>query len=218
MARRYNLPQSVRPVLAENPAVYVSVDFPAGRSGSCRQTCAYCYARKGRQNSKDARRLQWRRYNAYLADPAGYAERIAWALKRLSRTLPVPVGSAEFPLRLFGSGDLGRPDRFRAFTKALAELGVSWFGYTRWAELAAEFPGRLVFSADRETNLAQVLAAKKAGAKVAFVRQVADQAPPWADIVFPEHRTKDQIPWSWADCPKVRGLVDRCYKCGRCFR
>lgn len=204
-------------VLASNTATLLSMDFPPGEQGSCRQTCSYCYARRGKQSMPRARQLQWMRFRWYLGHQEWYANRIYHVLIAFRQRFEIPIGqSPRYPLRLFGSGDMKDPHIFRRFARALDSLGICYFGYTR-------FHGRglrkLAFSCDSQTPTEELHRAEKVHRRLAYVRRPNDNVPMSIDVIFPEHRARGNVPHDRRDCYKLRhehkdGV---CYQCKRCF-
>lgn len=210
--------------LSSNPAAIVSVDLlpGTGGDGTCTVDCEYCYGKRGRQAYRRAREKQAERSRLYRQSPSLFADFVAQHLARINAHFGLHLGSAAFPLRLFGNGDGVDRRRLELFADTLRDDGVHFFGYSRIDCAVPE----LALSIDRYSNRdAQTFSSMVCDAidndrKIVYVRLSADDvAPKYVKVIFPEHRARKSIPVDPRDCYKLRHVhsVGVCYKCRRCF-
>lgn len=196
------------PILAQNHKCQISLDLPVHNCQPSKICADVCYASQGRQL-----------YRRAVVKSLAISRMIQEDPERVARKI---VDEAEgHPIRLAGSGDI-LPSHKRLLDY-IEEFGGSWWGFTRRIDTHKALP-RLMYSFDvssRKASLNYVQASVPV-ARRAYLRRPEDLEPPMdVAVVFPVHgpRTNyvNMVPESDYDCPAVRGSVDGCDQCQRCY-
>ncbi len=196
------------PILSTNQKCSVSLDLPVLNCAPTKACAEVCYASQGRQI-----------YRKALTKSLAINQMIAEDPERVARKMvDEAVGR---PIRLAGSGEI-LPEH-KTLTSYIERFGGNWWGFTRRVDTHRALP-KLMFSIDAESPAASLQYAREDVpiSRRAYLRRPQDPSPPLeVAVTFPVHGAwtnyVDEVPHHATDCPAVRGQVDTCWQCQRCY-
>lgn len=196
------------PILSENPKCSISLDLPVINCKPTKICAEVCYACQGRQFYKNAIIKSLAVNRMSLEDP----DKAAWHMAREAKGRQI---------RLAGSGEL-LPSH-KPLADCLERYGASWWGFTRRTDSYEAMP-RLMFSLDASTrpSVLEFVRENVPKRRRSYLYRPGDP-PPLLEVAvtFPLHGPLTNYAslqrHRKTDCPSVRGWVDGCWECGRCY-
>jgi hypothetical protein len=196
------------PILAQNHKCGVSLDLPVSYCQPTATCADVCYASQGRQL-----------YRPAVVKSLAVSRMIEKDPERAARKMVDEAGGR--PIRIAGSGDI-LPSH-KVLLDYIEQYDGSWWGFTRRIDTHKTLP-RLMFSLDATTRKESVIYTRDCMPRErrAYLRRPADPEPSMdVAVVFPVHGARtnyvDQVPKHPNDCPAVRGKIEGCWQCKRCY-
>ncbi len=196
------------PILSDNHKCAVSLDLPILNCIPTSACAEVCYASQGRQFYRRSV-IKSLAVNRMIAkDPQHVASKMV-------------DEAAGRKIRIAGSGDV-LPEH-KALLDYVERYGDTWWGFTKRVDTHRVLP-KLVFSTD-STTVSSVLQYVRDDVPIqqrAYLRRPGDPPPPLeVTVTFPVHgpwtNYVKKVPRHKTDCPAVRGEVQGCWRCGRCY-
>lgn len=196
------------PILATNHKCQISLDLPVLNCRATKVWAEVCYASQGRQL-----------YRRGIVKSLAISRMIEQDPQRVARK--IVDESNGYPIRIAGSGDI-LPSHKRLLDY-IEEYGGSWWEFTRRIDTHKRIP-RLMYSIDVTSRPASLtyVRDKVPLQRRAYLRRPCDPEPELdVAVVFPVHGPRTnyvaKVPAHANDCPAVRGSIDGCWQCRRCY-